>query len=153
MQKLQQDKPGAKRPAPRKWFRPRPIKKMMVEMEKPFVWPEELKGEDLERWDKKLHDAASKERREFEDSYRPEARVKPSRERKSMKEQARELLEGKASWKVERVDQDQWEDVGEAREVESEVEVAKVDGDVPRIEDVVEAPKTEKGIETPKIER
>jgi large subunit ribosomal protein L23 len=40
-QKIRQDKPGSKRPAPRKWFRPRSIKKMMVEMDKPFVWPEE----------------------------------------------------------------------------------------------------------------
>lgn len=40
-QKIRQDTQGAKRPAPRKWFRPRSIKKMMVEMDKPFVWPEE----------------------------------------------------------------------------------------------------------------
>jgi hypothetical protein len=42
-QKLRQDKPGAMRPSPRKWFRPRSIKKMTVEMEQPFVWPEEPK--------------------------------------------------------------------------------------------------------------
>jgi len=40
MQKLRQDKPSARRPAPRRWFRPRSIKKMTVEMEQPFVWPE-----------------------------------------------------------------------------------------------------------------
>jgi len=40
-QKIRQDKVGAKRPAPRKWYRPRSIKKMMVELEKPFVWPAE----------------------------------------------------------------------------------------------------------------
>jgi large subunit ribosomal protein L23 len=40
MQKVRQDKPGAARPSPRKWFRPRSIKKMMVELEQPFVWPE-----------------------------------------------------------------------------------------------------------------
>jgi hypothetical protein len=40
MQKLRQDKPGAPRPKPRKWFRPKSIKKMMVELERPFVWPE-----------------------------------------------------------------------------------------------------------------
>jgi large subunit ribosomal protein L23 len=40
-QKLRQDKPSAKRPSPRRWFRPRAIKKMMVEMEQPFVWPAE----------------------------------------------------------------------------------------------------------------
>jgi large subunit ribosomal protein L23 len=41
MQKVVQDKPKAKRPAPRRWFRPRSIKKMMVEMDQPFVWPKE----------------------------------------------------------------------------------------------------------------
>jgi large subunit ribosomal protein L23 len=46
MQKIQQDKPGSKRPKPRKWFRPKSIKKMMVEMERPFVWPEEPKELD-----------------------------------------------------------------------------------------------------------
>jgi large subunit ribosomal protein L23 len=40
-QKVRQDKPGAKRPAPRRWYRPRAVKKMLVEMESPFVWPEE----------------------------------------------------------------------------------------------------------------
>jgi large subunit ribosomal protein L23 len=37
-QKVRQDKPGAKRPAPRRWYRPRAIKKMMVELEEPFAW-------------------------------------------------------------------------------------------------------------------
>jgi large subunit ribosomal protein L23 len=46
MQKLQQDKTGAIRVKPRKWFRPRSIKKMLIEMDKPFVWPEV--PEDLE---------------------------------------------------------------------------------------------------------
>jgi len=40
-QKVRQDKPGAKRPRERRWYRPRAIKRMTVEMEKPFVWPEE----------------------------------------------------------------------------------------------------------------
>jgi hypothetical protein len=47
MQKLRQDKPGAKRPKPRQWFRPRSVKKMLIEMERPFVWPE---VPDLEKY-------------------------------------------------------------------------------------------------------
>lgn len=39
-QKITQDKPGAKRPAQRRHYRPRAIKKMMVELERPFAWPE-----------------------------------------------------------------------------------------------------------------
>lgn len=42
-----QDKPGSKMPRPRRWYRPRSIKRMMVEMDKPFVWPEEPKDLDL----------------------------------------------------------------------------------------------------------
>lgn len=51
LQKLRQDKPGAKRPASRKWFRPRSVKRMTVEMVKPFAWPSELKtDEELEKY-------------------------------------------------------------------------------------------------------
>ncbi len=45
-QKVRHDKPDAERPRPRRWFRPRAIKRMTVEMERPFVWPEE--PEDFE---------------------------------------------------------------------------------------------------------
>lgn len=47
MQKLRQDKPGARNPRARRWFRPRSIKKMMVELEEPFAWPEEPNDYDL----------------------------------------------------------------------------------------------------------
>jgi large subunit ribosomal protein L23 len=36
-QKVRQDKPGAKRPAQRRWYRPRAIKRMIVELEEPFI--------------------------------------------------------------------------------------------------------------------
>jgi large subunit ribosomal protein L23 len=38
---VRQDKPGAIRPQQRRWFRPRAFKKMTIEMDKPFVWPDE----------------------------------------------------------------------------------------------------------------
>ena len=51
--RVRQDKPGAKLPRPRRWYRPKAIKKMTVEMGKvegmaggAFVWPKE--EEDLE---------------------------------------------------------------------------------------------------------
>ena len=44
MQKLRNDKKGAKRPVWKK-YRPRSIKKMLVELDKPFVFPKEM--EDL----------------------------------------------------------------------------------------------------------
>lgn len=42
-QPVRQDRPGAIDPKPRRWFRPRAIKKMTVHLEKGFVWPEEPK--------------------------------------------------------------------------------------------------------------
>ena len=51
---------------------------------------------------------------------RPEAKTKPTKERASIAEQARALLEGKEKWKPTR-EQDVWEDVGEAVEVEKDV--------------------------------
>lgn len=69
----------------------------------------------LYRWDKTKHDAAKKYNTEFQDSHRPTAREKPTKERKSMKEQAQRLLDGKEKWApTGRI----WEDVGEAKEVE-----------------------------------
>lgn len=47
LQKIRQDKPNALRAKPRRWFRPRSIKKMMVEMERPFVWHEAPENFDL----------------------------------------------------------------------------------------------------------
>lgn len=40
-QKIRQDDPTRKRAMPRRWYRGPAIKKMTVEMERPFVWPEE----------------------------------------------------------------------------------------------------------------
>jgi large subunit ribosomal protein L23 len=48
-QKIRQSKPNDKRIAPRRWYRPRSIKKMTVEMESPFVWPAEPNAEELEK--------------------------------------------------------------------------------------------------------
>jgi large subunit ribosomal protein L23 len=144
MQKLRQDKPGAKRPKPRQWFRPRSVKKMLIEMERPFVWPE---VPDLDKWDKKTHDAAQKEREENEEMFSPDARKKPTKERVSIKGQARPLLrararrefdqseEGralrerlKARRKEAEVEEEEgeWVDDGEAVEVETDVDVSKV---------------------------
>lgn len=40
-QKLRQDDPARKRAMPRRWYRGASIKKMTVEMDRPFAWPEE----------------------------------------------------------------------------------------------------------------
>ncbi|RAL58670.1 hypothetical protein DID88_002976 [Monilinia fructigena] len=119
-QKLREGKPGQKIPTPRKWFRPRSIKRMMVEMERPFVWPEE--PTDFSDWDQE----GSKKRKEFEQELQegmyPDAKQKPSKERLSIAEQARAILQGKKVWKPTL---DTWVNVGEEVEVEKDVKVPR----------------------------
>jgi hypothetical protein len=86
------------------------------------------------RWDKKTHDAAAKDREENEEQFSPNARKKPTRERESMRGQARKLLKNKGLLKKPRQkwkgrgeeDEDEWVDDGEAVEVETDVDVSKV---------------------------
>jgi len=121
-QKVRQDKPGARRPVQRRWYRPRAIKKMLIEMERPFVWPEE--PEDYDRWDKETFDAARKSREESDkrNPMRRESRKLPTEERQSIAEQAKALLEGQAKWEAANP---KWEDIGEAVEVEQHVTLPK----------------------------
>ena len=51
---------------------------------------------------------------------RPDAKEKQTKERASIAEQARALLEGKEKWKPAQ-EQEVWEDVGEAVEVEKDL--------------------------------
>lgn len=74
----------------------------------------------MNRWDKETYDAAQKDQEEFQASLRPDAKKKPSRDRASIAEQAKALLEGKDKWRP-MVEQHVWEDVGEAIEVEKDV--------------------------------
>lgn len=70
----------------------------MVQLEKPFVWPEELTEQDLqkdfdqERWSKLAEDRE----RQMKGVGNEERRLK---ERLSVAEQAQRLLEGKDRWK------------------------------------------------------
>jgi len=76
------------------------------------------------RWDKTTYDAAQKDRKEQEDAFRPDAGRKPTKERTSMAEQAQALLKGKEKW---RPTPTEWEDVGEAVEVEADVTLPKME--------------------------
>jgi hypothetical protein len=55
-------------------------------------------------------------------SYSPEASKEPSPERKPIAEQAKALLKGEEAWKSTST---MWEDVGDAREVETDVTLPK----------------------------
>lgn len=91
---------------------------MTVEMERPFVWPKV--PENFDQWDKSTFDAAQKSNKETQESYRPDAVEKPSKERQSIAQQAQALLQGEDKWRPTAT---QWEDVGEAREVETDVRI------------------------------
>ncbi|KAM3067257.1 mitochondrial 54S ribosomal protein YmL41 [Clarireedia jacksonii] len=117
-QKLTQGKPNALRQKPRQWFRPRSIKRMTVEMAKPFVWPEEPK--DLSPWDQDQWKKRSDTEKAIRESFQLDARQKPTNERLTIAEQAKALLRGEEKWKpAENI----WEDIGEAVEVERDVEI------------------------------
>ncbi|KAF2238971.1 hypothetical protein EV356DRAFT_225183 [Viridothelium virens] len=85
---------GGKR---RKWYRPRATKRMTVQMDKPFVWPEE--PTDFEPWSKETFDAAHEEQRKAREQSRPMADLKDSTDRKTLAEQAEQLLSGKEKWR------------------------------------------------------
>jgi large subunit ribosomal protein L23 len=78
----------------------------------------------LNRWDKKTFDAANKDRTQQEEMFRPDAREKPSRERDSIAQQAKALLQGKESWRSTPKD-NEWNEDGEEIDVETDVELPK----------------------------
>ncbi|ESZ93849.1 hypothetical protein SBOR_5790 [Sclerotinia borealis F-4128] len=119
-QKLREGKEGQKVPSPRQWFRPRSIKRMMVEMERPFVWPEEPK--DFSDWDQEKVKARQEYEEELQRSTYPDAKQKPTNERISIAEQARAILQGKEKWKSTL---NTWVNVGGEKEVETDVHVPR----------------------------
>ena len=76
------------------------------------------------RWDKTTFEAAQKDKEIQEAQFKPGFREKPTRERGSIAEQAKAILKGDAQWKSTPV-ADEWEDVGEAQEVETDVDISK----------------------------
>ena len=89
--------PRASRPTPNRWHRPKATKTMTVELERPFVWPEETK--DFEAWNQKEVREAEKEQEGFREKSRPSGdAVVDEKRRERMREQAKALLEGKERW-------------------------------------------------------
>jgi large subunit ribosomal protein L23 len=75
------------------------------------------------RWDKRTWDAGQKDQEEREEQFQADARQQPSKERGIMRQQAKEFLSGKAKWERKVEAQEGWEDFGEAREVETDIEL------------------------------
>lgn len=87
-----------------KWYRPRSQKLMLVDLKKPFVWPERPKPEDRESWDHNLftavekgHDSAVAEASEKRSKNVPKLRT-PDEDRDRLRSLAEELLSGKRKW-------------------------------------------------------
>lgn len=99
-QPVREGKPGAIKPQIKRWFRPRAVKRMTVEMEKPFVWPEVPKGEELEKWN---HTQFKASRESNEEYGRMRGRLADAmfsqKDREAMREQAKRLLEGGEKWR------------------------------------------------------
>ncbi|KAJ4421850.1 mitochondrial 54S ribosomal protein YmL41 [Gnomoniopsis sp. IMI 355080] len=89
------------------WYRPQSSKLMIVDLVKPFVWPERPAEEDMTPWDHKLFVAVEKghskdvEQAEAMGSYGPRKMrtdQPPTRERKALRNMASQLLAGKQQW-------------------------------------------------------
>ncbi|TKX19849.1 hypothetical protein C1H76_8047 [Elsinoe australis] len=92
--------PRIERPQPGHLFRPAPTKKMTVRMEKPFVWPEAPRDEELkEAWGKYTYEAAQEQQKEFGKKMRRRDTWVDEKEVEEMRGQAKRLLEGKERWK------------------------------------------------------
>ena len=99
-QKVQQGKPGAIKVQIKRWHRPRAIKKMTVELESPFVWPAQPSDEELnEGWNM---DTVAEARADNDKYAERRGRLSDTfvdkDERKSMREQAKALLDRKTQW-------------------------------------------------------
>jgi len=111
------------------------------------------------RWDKTTYDAANKDRDEQERGARPDAREQPTKERKSIAEQAKDILsqrKGEVTAVLQkaklskiqkaRAEAEEWEDVGDAVEVEQHVELPRIGQDATETKedaevDVVKPPR------------
>ncbi|KAL4802299.1 putative mitochondrial ribosomal protein L23 [Aspergillus unguis] len=81
-----------------KWRRPKSRKRMTVEMDEPFVWPE--LPESMEAWEKDQFFKAAQYQKEVQDTQRPEAPMQePKDVRAAYEEEAKKLLGGEKAWR------------------------------------------------------
>ncbi|KAK0253878.1 mitochondrial 54S ribosomal protein YmL41 [Friedmanniomyces endolithicus] len=90
---------GSARPQYKRWHRPRATKRMMVELDRPFVWPAE--PEDYKPWNKEEMKIANEDQAEYQKRAGGDKDTLdvPQERRVKMREQARALLEGKQQWR------------------------------------------------------
>lgn len=89
------------------WYRPRAQKLMIVDLVKPFTWPERPAEKDMDPWDHKLFRSMEDGQKADVDkavavgSWGPQKMrtdEAPSRERIELRKMAEELLAGKQQW-------------------------------------------------------
>lgn len=99
---IQRVQRGSKRDIPgrRQLFRPKSLKKMSVELEKPFVWPE-VPG-DLEAWDHGRYHMLVGEAEARASGQTGKGGEDAQGKRRSIAEQAQMLLRGQSVWKAGR---------------------------------------------------
>lgn len=89
-------------PGKKTYFRPQPVKKMMVELEKPFVWPEPPSERDInEKWEKTRFDSSALEATgvAFDEKENEKRMVKEQKLREySLRQKAERLLKGVEKW-------------------------------------------------------
>lgn len=114
------------------WYRPRAQKLMIVDLVKPFTWPERPREEDMGEWDHKLFVAV--EKGHDEDVKKAVAKIswgpqrmrtdeKVPRDRRELHKLAVELLTGKKTWAPG------LEKLGEVTEEEKRAKAAKLNKD------------------------
>lgn len=107
-------------------YRPQAQKMMIAVLEKPFVWPERVKGKDLpeeydwQRWrDQEDYGEEQLSRNSIRAAHEIEMFTERSKEvggRAKLREEARELLEGRKEWDNEVKLDERWSKiVGEAQ--------------------------------------
>jgi large subunit ribosomal protein L23 len=99
-----------------KWYRPRSQKMMIVELVKPFVWPDPPAEKDREPFDYKIFKKMEKERSESMKRHMDPANIplrtqQPTSEvRAALKQQAKEFLDS-GEWSNGRKGDDKWTEV------------------------------------------
>ncbi|GAB7362669.1 hypothetical protein MBLNU230_g2978t1 [Neophaeotheca triangularis] len=94
---VEQGDPQSPRPQYKRWRRPMSSKRMTVELEEPFAWPEV--PESLDEWSQGEFKQAEKEQEDYGERLGPtrDTYVDKGR-RERMREQAKALLEGREVW-------------------------------------------------------
>lgn len=129
------------------WYRPRSQKLMVVDLKKPFVWPERPAEDEMDEWDHKLFQAVEEGHNDDvrqatvrAGSGRPKMRtqLEENEDRARLREAAAALLSGKKKWVpgtwVE-VEQEE-----EAEAVPAPLQAAVVEGEETQVEAETSSP-------------